>query len=286
VKNHLIGTCLTLLLLSAAPPVGAQVTVAEQRLSRELAAAIRAGTVVRLGEDQDQFLGIFSPAQSKKSRGGIILLHDINNHADWPEVISPLRRRLPRFGWNTLSIQLPLTAAVDDTIKQPQPGNDSLFDALEQEIDRRIQAAIAYCHQQRIFNIILLGHQFGAIMASRYAAHNPSQETAVSALVALNLYSPVTDSEKLLSRDILANLNIAFFEVVPGESSTYVLQQAKKRRIMMNQLGHDKYKQIHIMGADYTFSDVEITLASRIQGWLAKLAPNAEAQTTDPMGHR
>ena len=264
---------IVLLLLCTTIQSWAEVTPAEQRLSAELSAAIVEGNVVKLGDPKQPFLAIFTEAQAKKARGGIILLHDLNTHADWQDVISPLRQSLPHYGWHTLSIQLP---ALPENTQAITAADQS---ALEQEINRRIQAAIEYCRNQRIFNIVLLGHQFGAVMASRFAA-NPSNTPSINALVAINLYSPGTRAwiNTDAVRNIAVKVNTAFLDIVPDQSPEYVLELARNRKSAMTKLGHDKYKQIHIIGTDYTFRGAETTLVSRIQGWLTKLAPSMEVQ--------
>ena len=73
-------------------------------------------------------------------------------------------------------------------------------------------------------------------------------------------------------------VNTAFLDIVPDQSPEYVLELARNRKSAMTKLGHDKYKQIHIIGTDYTFRGAETTLVSRIQGWLTKLAPSMEVQ--------
>ena len=262
-------------------PANAEATLAEQRLSQELTAAVTEGSILHLGEGRESFLAIFSNSQTRKSRGGIILLHDVNGHADWPDVIAPLRRRMTQYGWNTLSIQLPQAREITQALKRPPAANDSAFTAMEQEIDRRIQAAIAYCHDQKIVNIVLLGHQFGAIMASRFAAKYTSQENSINALVAISLFSPVMESDIFLNQDTLKEIHTAFLEVTPNQSSLFTLDIARKREAFMKRSGHDKYRQIHIIGADYTFSGAEITLASRIEGWLARMTTSVKIQQPD-----
>ena len=256
----------------------AQVTRAEQRLSDELSAGLTQGTAVRLGEPEQAFLGIYQQAQGKKSHGGVILLHDINNHADWPDTIAPLRQNLPHHGWHTLSIQLPAISA-----SQAAGEDTTQWSDLEQEIQRRIQVAIDYCHERRIFNIVLLGHQFGALMAGRFvgnSASNSGENKPVSALVVLNLYSPVNRMwmDGAINLELASNIKIAFLDIVPGQSGPHVLELAKQRKAAMLQTGHDKYKQIHIIGTDYTFRGAESTLLSRIHSWLTKIAPSMEVQ--------
>jgi len=51
-----------------------------------------------------------------EKKGAILLLHDKEQNADWPEVIHPLRTNLPKAGWYTLSVNLPL-----ETRSKPLP---------------------------------------------------------------------------------------------------------------------------------------------------------------------
>jgi alpha/beta superfamily hydrolase len=267
---------IALWLAAASQAVLAQVSRTEQRLSEEISTALTAGSAVQLGDPEQAFLGVFLEAETKKSRGGIILLHDVNNHADWPEVIAPLRQNLPRYGWHTLSIQLPTVSA-----SLAATSDSAQWDSLEQEVQRRIQAAIKFCQDQRIFNLVLLGHQFGAVMASRYIAKQAGNNS-LSALVTLNLYSPATRAwtEADPNRALVTNIQIAFLDIVPGQSTEYVLELAERRKSSMTQSNNDKFKQIHIIGTDYTFRGAEQTLISRIHGWLTKLAPSMEVQIT------
>lgn len=55
-------------------------------------------------------LAIAHPSLIAEEQGAILLIHDKEQHADWPQVIRPLRQKLPEFGWYTLSVSLP-----DDT---------------------------------------------------------------------------------------------------------------------------------------------------------------------------
>ena len=281
-KNSLPALVAALASMCASQLSLAEVSLAEQRLSNELKATLTEGIAVALGEPDQTFLGIFSEARIKKPKGGIILLHDANTHADWPEVISPLRRQLTLYGWHTLSIQLPAIPQYDTAMRNP-----AQWESLEQNIQRRIQAAIQYCRSKRIFNLVLLGHQFGALSAGRYVAQQRGDQ-AISALVTLNLYSSVNPDwiEPETLRKMIANIKIAFLDLVPSQSPDYVLQLAADRKAAMNKLGYDKYRQIHIIGADYSFRGAERSLISRVQTWLARLAPSMEVQiapaTTPP----
>ena len=61
-------------------------------------------------------LAIAHPSLIAQEQGAILLIHDKEQHADWPQIIRPLRKILPESGWYTLSVSLP-----DDTrIKLPE----------------------------------------------------------------------------------------------------------------------------------------------------------------------
>mgnify|MGYP000093569544 FL=1 len=60
------------------------------------------------GQDNNQrVLGLELLPRTPESQGAVVLLHDKEQHADWPFVIRQLRRFLPDTGWYTLSINLP-----------------------------------------------------------------------------------------------------------------------------------------------------------------------------------
>ncbi len=52
-------------------------------------------------------LAITNPSLIAEKQGAILFLHDKEQHADWPEIIHPLRKSLPKAGWFTLSVSLP-----------------------------------------------------------------------------------------------------------------------------------------------------------------------------------
>lgn len=261
---------LTVLLLHTPNKTEAISTMAEQRLSEQLRSVVTKGKIVEIGENKEKFTAIFSLAKKEKSQWGIVILHDLESHADWQEVISPLRNHLPRFGWHTLSIQLPVGMPL-------KPSSE--LKSLETEIHRRIQAAIEFCRSKQIHNIVLLGHQFGAVMAASFIASKDNTDNPVEAFVALNLYTPAISGVNAHVTNSVEKIKIALLDILPMRSSDHVLSIATQRKALMQRLNHDKYKQIPIIGTDYTFTGAETTLVTRIQGWLKKLAPSVETQS-------
>ena len=94
----------------------------EQRKQLALAKTLKAHETVWLdvtypeSAETTKVLAIAHPPLIPEKKGAILLLHDKEQNADWPEVIHPLRTNLPKAGWYTLSVNLPL-----ETRSKPLP---------------------------------------------------------------------------------------------------------------------------------------------------------------------
>lgn len=95
------------------PVLDVQNTVREPVLGRNVLAA----QALQLSADSEHLLDLSTPvehfsalflaANVAQPRGMVILLAGAEESFDWPEVIGPLRRKLPDAGWHTLSLNLP-----------------------------------------------------------------------------------------------------------------------------------------------------------------------------------
>jgi hypothetical protein len=71
-------------------------------------------------------------------QGAILLLHDKEQHADWPQIIGPLRKSLPKYGWFTLAVNLPDELRVQLPQRELAPktlDQIDLTDALKKNLD-------------------------------------------------------------------------------------------------------------------------------------------------------
>lgn len=68
---------------------------------------------------EESFLALWLPALTEQTAGTVILVPGYGQHANHPNVIGPLRSRLPEAGWNSLSISLP------DALNAIPPGRDT-----------------------------------------------------------------------------------------------------------------------------------------------------------------
>lgn len=80
---------------------------AKQRMAetlRHLKTFQRENEIIEMNGNNGPFAGLYLPENTGKPQGGILILHDIAQHAHWPNTVSPIREYLPDYGWNTLSI--------------------------------------------------------------------------------------------------------------------------------------------------------------------------------------
>lgn len=72
--------------------------------------------VIKFGDEESTLSGLYLPENTGTPQGGILILHDIEEHAHWSQTVGPLREYLPDYGWNTLSLFF------EDYLKRPLPG--------------------------------------------------------------------------------------------------------------------------------------------------------------------
>lgn len=63
--------------------------------------------VMTLVAGETSFYGLFLRERSGSPQGGVLILHDLEQHGHWPTLVAPLREGLTEHGWTTLAIELP-----------------------------------------------------------------------------------------------------------------------------------------------------------------------------------
>jgi len=77
-------------------------------IQSDLARQLEATTeLVWLETGDSPTLALSAPHNTREKLGTVVILHDQHTSADWPELVSTLRKGLPDKGWATLSVQLP-----------------------------------------------------------------------------------------------------------------------------------------------------------------------------------
>ncbi len=87
--------------------------------------------VMTLVAGEASFYGLFLRERSGNPQGGILILHDLEQHGHWPTLVAPLREGLTEHGWTTLAIELPtapeqpLPARSNSAATTPPPASTS-----------------------------------------------------------------------------------------------------------------------------------------------------------------
>lgn len=213
---------------------------------------------------QGKVLYLYRPNAARIARGAVILLHDLQTHADWPQVIRPLRENLPKHGWATLSLQLPPF----DASAQPE--------TYYQSVATRLTAALAFLGQQKDGPLMLIGTGTGASAGMWFLANDP--KSAVAGMVALSL-RPLPGQSPADSRALVAAVNQPVLEIFAQRDLPSVLAGienraplAARQRPTSPAEGGDRpparYRQLEVDGADAEYTDQADVLIKRIRGWM------------------
>lgn len=169
--------------------------------------------------------------------GGVLLLAGENNHADWPQVISPLRTALPNHGWSTLSLALP----ADEKLHQAT-----------------ITSALELLRQGGLKVVVMVGHDRGAVAALAFLQQKPPKPPVALVLIGLNSpeFAPPLDG------------TIPVLDLVGSQDYQLVLTTAKQRALMTQKIAPKFYRQVIISGADHYFQGLQALLLKTIRGWL------------------
>lgn len=269
---------------SVAAPVDKEAE-AEQLIATALREKIKDGEALTLKVKDKEVLALFKPQTRGQALGGVLLLHDLNGHPDWPGVIHTLRRQLPDAGWHTLSLQLPHAASAQLTVEQ--------LDAIRP----RIAAALAELEKRGIRNTVLVGHGQGALAAIDYLANNITP--SVRGLVVISLNGTENAEPRLDGAAGLARISVPILDIYGDRDKPEVVESAKRRydlarrnnlssalqRPSYADIAPDytpqrglslSYRQVSMSGADHQFTAQDDTLVKRLRGWLEHYAAGRE----------
>ena len=254
--KNMLRNLLFFLGLTIVPVAFASDSAKEQRWSEQIVDAILVGEPVWLEAGETRFLGIYTPEISNEAKGGVILLHGMGVHPDWPEVIYPLRTQLPEYGWATLAIQMPVLSN-DAALADYAP--------LVPEAAPRIKTAVSYLTKQGYDNIVLIGHSLGATMGSAYLATDAPAN--VIGIVAIGMGTSSLDP-KLNNLSHLEKISVPVFDLYGSRDLDGVRESAKARAKAARVAGNSGYRQTEVEGANHFFAGLDDELVRRIRGWL------------------
>lgn len=252
-----------LILLASMPlsaPLWATDAAREQRWVDQVVDVIFDGEPVYLEADGHRFLSIYTPAidqeatdAKKPGRRGMIVLHGTGLHPNWEQVVLPVRVEMPTYGWDTLSVQLPILASnVDYEDYVP----------VYPEVAPRLQAATDFLVEQGVTDIVIVAHSQGATMAGYYLART---EHEISAFVAIGMSAQHVDPE-INSAESLKAIDIPVLDLYGSKDFPSVLATSSKRQVGASH--NEYYEQQVIDGAYHFFDDHEEELIAALVQWL------------------
>jgi len=259
----------------------------------------------QLQAGSDTFLALWKPANTAEPKGAVIILPSVGETADWPQVVGPLRRKLPDAQWNTLSITLPdlqsdtiaprvieapaaaktadsgsKDATTAQPIEQAAGGEAEVADKVVAEtaeeqskadaerIFARIDAAIGYAEQQGARSIVVLGHGTGAYWAARFL--NEKQTAQVEKLLMVAAQMPPKATPELAELTPLLKLptaDIFYMDKPQDRNAALERLQASKR------LKTTAFSQVALKALPDNKAEQE-QLFRRVRGWLNPQNPD------------
>jgi pimeloyl-ACP methyl ester carboxylesterase len=242
----------------------------EKRWATQISDSLLTGDAVELPRKSGKFLAIYAENQRSKAYGAVILIHGMGAHPDWPEVIHPLRTELPEYGWSTLSIQMPVL----DNDKKVHD-----YIPLMDEVAERIDAAIKFLEQKKIYNIVIMGHSLGTTMSAHYLANTPrSKLRAYVGISMVDIGSTMKKENTLSIGNIkaLEIIKIPVLDIYGSEDSASVITTTRARKTAAAKNNNTRYRQVVIEGADHFYHGYETPLVKRIRSWLSRYAAGSE----------
>jgi pimeloyl-ACP methyl ester carboxylesterase len=235
-----------------------------------LAGRLQHGQVVWLKTaDGQKVFAIYEPQRKGHGKGAAILLHDMGQHPDWPRVIAPLRNALPRHGWSTLSVQMPVLA---------QGASPGQYAPLLKAVNSRLQAAVSYLKSQHITPVVLVGYGLGATMGAAYLTSE--KDSAVRSLIGISMGTVEGTEPSLDIASYLAKLGLPILAIYGSRDYEWVLRSvprlaaAGRRAEAANGAEAPVFRQVEIMGADHGYTGVTDVLTEDVVDWLNRLGQN------------
>lgn len=217
----------------------------EKRWAEQISDALLDGEAIQLNNGTHDFLAIETQADEAKDLG-VIILHGIGIHPDWPAVIQPLRVELAEAGWNTLSLQLPV-------LKNEAEGKD--YEPLMSGVPARIDAGIKHLAKQGAKNVAIVAHSMGARMAGYYLANKKIYQEAHSQTPIVVFISIGMGKDE---KDFFGKIKLPVFDIYGDSDLDSVLVAAPERE--KASAANKAYKQIKVPEANHFFDNQEEAL--------------------------
>jgi len=231
----------------------------EKRIAKQLVEGPTAQEVLWSEVSGREFVMLYQGYYSEQAKGALIVLHQMGAHPDWPQVINPIRTRLPALGWATLSIQLPVLSP-----EQAIADYGLTLDNAKQ----RVRAAVKLLQKRGFLNIIVVGHSFGAATAAYALSNNDIK--GVKAFVGISMQAPQFLNPRLKLLKQLEAIDIPVLDIYGSEDKSKTLREVDDRRLAAQKNANENFQQLSIEGAGHYFAGFEDVLVGRVNDWMTK----------------
>ncbi len=252
---HLFLFLISLSVIAVTVGVNASDKEKEKRWADQISDSLLDGEAVQLNNGTSDFLSIFTEAENPGDVG-VIVIHGIGIHPDWPTVIQPLRVQLAEKGWNTLSLQMPVL---------PNDASGKDYEPLMKEVPARIDAGIRYLFKQGAKKVVIVAHSLGAQMTSYYLAHkkvyqDAQTQTPIIAFIGIGMGEG--------NVPFLKQIKIPVFDLYGEKDLPGVLGSVKKRAEAA--ASNKNYQQKKVAGANHFFENQDDDLVKAVTQALEK----------------
>ncbi len=220
----------------------------EKRWADQIVDGLMDGEAVTLNDGSNDFLSIYTEAESPNPLG-VLVLHGIGAHPDWPQVIQPMRVGLAERGWTTISLQLPVL---------PNEAEGKDYIPLMGEVAPRLKAGIAHLKAGGSRKIVIVAHSMGSWMTAYALAHG---EISVTGFVAIGMGEGAVP--------YLGRINTLLLDLYGSDDLDSVVDSATARK--KASASNPDYTQRVFSGADHFFNDHEEELVEQVAHWLKTL---------------
>ncbi|MCP4186181.1 MAG: DUF3530 family protein [Gammaproteobacteria bacterium] len=229
----------------------------ERRMAEEIVDIIFDGEAVSLPGAEREFLGIYT--ESEASNKAVLVIHGRGFHPDWADTVQPLRIGLVEYGWNTLSIQMPVLAK-----------HARYYDYVEifDEAIPRITTALEYLQENGNEHIAIVAHSCGAHMMMHYLKQYDDDDFI--AFVGIGMGA--TDYKQPMREPFpLDSLSVPILDIYGADDYPAVHRLAPGRSQQIQQAGHTLSQQTVVADADHYFTDRGEELVEVVGQWLDDL---------------
>lgn len=226
------------------------------------------------------FLALWEPHQNTAAKGAVLMLHGEGQTANGNGMFTQLRQELPKHGWATLSISLPVPQAAPrvavlspatSTTEDAAPPTPAAEPAPDPEAitAQRINAAVAFLQQQGAStSLVVLGEGAGALRAARFASQSNTQ--TILALVLLNARNSVSGEQGQLP-EFLNEESPPMLDLYSG-AHLWDTEEATARRMTAERRGLQGYRQLKLGPASRISTSSGLTAGSRrVLGFLRQI---------------